>query len=82
MLTVCGTLYSLYAPGKSLMIQDDNSRSTLILVITPRTKSTKDGQSVLPTAIKTYEPVSVTYARGRSITQNPTRTTLPSRWQR
>ena len=58
---VSGTLYSLNGPGKSLTLQDDNTRSTLSLVITPETKFTRDAQTVLPAAIKTYEHVSVSY---------------------
>jgi hypothetical protein len=60
-LSVSGTLYSLNAPGKSLMIQDDNAKSMLNLVVTPQTKFIRGGQTVPPAGIKTYEHVSVTY---------------------
>ncbi len=58
---VSGTLYSLNGPGRTLTVQDDNTRSQLRLVITPETKFIRDGQPVLATSIKTYEHVTVTY---------------------
>lgn len=60
-LVVSGTLYSLYAPARSLTIQDDNTRSTMTLVITPQTQFIRGGQQVQPTAFTTYEHVAVTY---------------------
>ena len=60
-LQMSGTLYSLNAPGRSLMIQDDNTRSTFNLVITPQTKFISGGKQVLPASIKTYEDVAITY---------------------
>lgn len=60
-LVVSGTLYSLYAPARSLTIQDDNTRSTMTLVITPQTQFIRGGQQVQPTAFSTYEHVAVTY---------------------
>lgn len=82
-LTVSGTLYSLNAPGKSLMIQDDNTRSTLNLVITPATTFTRVGQPVLASSIKTYEHVTVTYQdtdkmlKSVNVTPKPGTTTSP-----
>ena len=82
-LTVSGTLYSLNAPGKSLMIQDDNTRSTLNLVITPATTFTRVGQPVLASSIKTYEHVTVTYQdtdkmlKSVNVTPKPGATTSP-----
>lgn len=60
-LQTSGTLYSLNAPGRSLMIQDDNTRSMLNLVITPQTKFIRGGQQVQPASFRTYEHVAVTY---------------------
>ena len=60
-LQMSGTLYSLNAPGRSMTMQDDNTRSTFNLVITPQTKFISGGKQVLPASIKTYEHVAVTY---------------------
>jgi hypothetical protein len=60
-LQVSGTLYSLNGPGRSLMIQDDNTKSMLNLVITPQTKFIRDGKTIPPAGLKTYEHVAVSY---------------------
>lgn len=60
-LTASGSIMSLYAPSKSLMILDDNTKSSVNLVITPQTRFVRDGNDVPPTAFQTYEHVTVSY---------------------
>jgi len=60
-LTASGSIMSLYAPSKSLMILDDNTKASINLVLTPQTKYVRDGKDVPSTAFQTYEHVTVSY---------------------
>lgn len=52
---------SLYAPSKSLMILDDDTKATVNLVLTPQTKFIREGKEVPPTAFQAYEHATVSY---------------------
>lgn len=56
-----GTVLSLSTLGKSLSLKDDNTKTTLRLVITPQTKFIREGKTVLPEQIPTYSHVTVSY---------------------
>ena len=76
-LQLSGVLKGLNAPGKTLWITDDNTKSLLRLVITPQTKFIRDGHPVLATSLKTYEHVTVTYQDNDATVKEVKGTPLP-----
>ena len=60
-LEASGSVMIINAGAKSLMLLDDNTKTTLNLVITPQTKFVRLGKDVPPSAFQYYEHVTVSY---------------------
>ncbi len=83
-LSASGTVMGLNVSAKTLSITDDNTRSTLNLVITPQTTFTRNNKAILPAAIRTYEHVTVSYqdtdstVKAVKVTPKPGSATAPA----
>lgn len=60
-LSLSATVLSVWVPGKTLSVRDDNTKSSLSFVIAPTTKFIRAGRAVPPENIKPQEHVTLSY---------------------